>query len=114
MRYRTLGRTGIQVSPYALGAMNSGAMSNADHDHSIRIIHRALDAGVNLIDTADVYSLGESEEIVGQAIKGRRADVVLATKFANPMGQAPNQRGASRRALALRLRTRPPRDGTPR
>jgi len=97
MRYRTLGRTGIQVTPYALGAMNFGAMSNADHDDSIRIIHRALDAGINLIDTADVYSLGESEEIVGQAIKGRREHVVLATKFANPMGEAPNQRGASRR-----------------
>jgi len=72
-------------------------MSNADHDDSIRIIHRALGAGINLIDTADVYSLGESEEIVGQAIKGRREHVVLATKFANPMGEAPNQRGASRR-----------------
>jgi aryl-alcohol dehydrogenase-like predicted oxidoreductase len=97
MRYRTLGRTGIQVSPYALGAMNFGAMGNADHDDSIRIIHRALDAGINLIDTADVYSRGESEEIVGQAIKARRDDVVLATKFANPMGESPNQRGASRR-----------------
>jgi aryl-alcohol dehydrogenase-like predicted oxidoreductase len=97
MRYRTLGRTGIQVSPYALGAMNFGAMSNADHDDSIRIIHRALEAGVNLIDTADVYSRGESEEIVGQAIKGRRDDVVLATKFSNPMGDSPNQRGGSRR-----------------
>jgi aryl-alcohol dehydrogenase-like predicted oxidoreductase len=97
MRYRTLGRTGIQVSPYALGAMNFGAMGNADHDDSIRIIHRALDAGVNLIDTADVYSRGESEEIVGRALKGRRDDVVLATKFSNPMGEAPNQRGASRR-----------------
>jgi aryl-alcohol dehydrogenase-like predicted oxidoreductase len=97
MRYRTLGRTGIQVSPYALGAMMFGAMGNPDHDDSIRIIHRALDAGINLIDTADVYSLGESEEIVGKALKGRRDDVVLATKFANPMGDAPNRRGASRR-----------------
>jgi aryl-alcohol dehydrogenase-like predicted oxidoreductase len=97
MRYRTLGRTGIQVSPYALGAMNFGAMGNADHDDSIRIIHRALEAGVNLIDTADVYSRGESEGIVGRALKGRRDDVVLATKFSNPMGEAPNQRGASRR-----------------
>jgi aryl-alcohol dehydrogenase-like predicted oxidoreductase len=97
MRYRTLGRTGIQVSPYALGAMMFGAMGNPDHDDSIRIIHRALDAGVNLIDTADVYSSGESEEIAGKALKGRRDDVVLATKFANPMGDAPNQRGASRR-----------------
>ena len=97
MRYRTLGRTGIQVSPYALGAMNFGTMSNADHDDSVRIIHRALEAGINLIDTADVYSRGESEEIVGQALKGRRDDVVLATKFSNPMGESPNQRGASRR-----------------
>jgi aryl-alcohol dehydrogenase-like predicted oxidoreductase len=97
MRYRTLGRTGIQTSPYALGAMNFGAMSNPDHDDAIRIIHKALDAGINLIDTADVYSLGESEEIVGKALKGRRDDVVLATKFANPMGDAPNRGGASRR-----------------
>jgi aryl-alcohol dehydrogenase-like predicted oxidoreductase len=97
MRYRTLGRTGIQVSPYALGAMMFGAMGNPDHDDATGMIHKALDAGVNLIDTADVYSAGESEEIVGKAIKGRRADVVLATKFANPMGKAPNQRGASRR-----------------
>ena len=97
MHYRTLGRTGIQVSPYALGAMNFGAMSNADHEDSIRIIHHALDAGINLIDTADVYSSGESEIIVGKALKDRRDDVVLATKFANPMGDAPNRRGASRR-----------------
>jgi aryl-alcohol dehydrogenase-like predicted oxidoreductase len=97
MRYRTLGRTGIAVSPYALGAMMFGAFGNPDHDDSVRIIHRALDAGINLIDTADVYSLGESEEIVGKALQGRRDDVVLATKFANPMGDAPNHRGASRR-----------------
>ena len=97
MHYRTLGRTGIQVSPYALGAMNFGAMSNPDHDDSIRIIHRALDAGINLIDTADVYSRGESEEIVGKALKGRRDDVVLTTKFVSPMGDDPNRQGASRR-----------------
>jgi aryl-alcohol dehydrogenase-like predicted oxidoreductase len=97
MHYRTLGRTGIQVSPFALGAMLFGAMGNPDHDDAIRIIHKALDSGINLIDTADVYSLGESEEIVGKALRGRRADVVLATKFANPMGDAPNRRGASRR-----------------
>jgi aryl-alcohol dehydrogenase-like predicted oxidoreductase len=97
MHYRTLGRTGIQISPYALGAMMFGASGNPDHDDSIRIIHRALDAGINLIDTADVYSLGESEEIVGQAVKGRRDDVVLATKFSNPMGEVPNRGGASRR-----------------
>jgi aryl-alcohol dehydrogenase-like predicted oxidoreductase len=84
-------------APYALGAMNFGAMSNPDHDDSIRIIHRALDSGINLIDTADVYSRGESEEIVGKALKGRRDDVVLATKFSNPMDEAPNRGGASRR-----------------
>jgi aryl-alcohol dehydrogenase-like predicted oxidoreductase len=97
MRYRTLGRTGIQVSPYALGTMNFGAMLNAGGEDSTRIVHRALDGGVNLIDTADVYSGGESEEIVGKAIKDRRDDVVLATKFSNPMGDSPNRRGASRR-----------------
>jgi aryl-alcohol dehydrogenase-like predicted oxidoreductase len=97
MRYRTLGRTGIQVSPYALGAMMLGAFGNPDHDDSIRIIHRALAAGINLIDTADVYSHGESEEIVGKAVKGRRDDVVIATKFSNPVSESPNQRGASRR-----------------
>jgi aryl-alcohol dehydrogenase-like predicted oxidoreductase len=103
MRYRTLGRTGIQVSPFALGAMMFGAIGNPDHNDSIRIIHRALDAGINLIDTADVYSLGESEEIVGKALKGRRDDVVLATKFANPMGEAPNRRGASRRWIVAEV-----------
>ena len=97
MKYRTLGRTGIQVSPYALGAMMLGAsgIGNPDHDDAIRIIHKALDAGINLIDTADVY--GASEEVVGKALKGRRADVVLATKLGRPMGDDPNRRGASRR-----------------
>jgi aryl-alcohol dehydrogenase-like predicted oxidoreductase len=103
VRYRTLGHTGIQVSPYALGTMNFGAMSNADHDDSIRIIHRALDAGINLIDTADVYSAGESEQIVGKALRGRRDDVVLATKFSNPMGDAPNRRGGSRRWITTAI-----------
>jgi aryl-alcohol dehydrogenase-like predicted oxidoreductase len=98
MQYRTLGRTGIKVSPYALGAMMFGAPSgNPDHDDSIRIIHRALDAGINFVDTADAYSRGESEEIVGKALKGRRDDVVLATKLHLPMGDDPNQRGNSRR-----------------
>lgn len=97
MHYRTLGRTGIQVSPYALGSMNFGAMLKGDHEEAIRLIHAALYAGINLIDTADAYSLGESEQIVGKAIKGRRDDVVLATKFSNPMGASPNQRGGSRR-----------------
>ena len=97
MEYRPLGRTGIQVSPYALGTMNFGAMFNTDADQATGLIHRALDAGINLIDTADVYSRGESEEIVGRALKGRRDEVVLATKFSNPMGETPNQRGGSRR-----------------
>ena len=97
MRYRPLGRTGIQVSPYALGAMMFGAIGNPDHDDAIRIVHSALDAGINLVDTADVYSRGESEEIVGKALKGRRDDVVLATKFNGPMGEDPNRRGNSRR-----------------
>ncbi|MFY9928894.1 MAG: aldo/keto reductase [Streptosporangiaceae bacterium] len=97
MQYRTLGGTGIKVSPYALGAMMFGAIGNPDHDDSIRMIHKALDAGINFIDTADRYSGGESEEIVGQALKGRRDDVVLATKVNGPMGDDPNQRGNSRR-----------------
>jgi aryl-alcohol dehydrogenase-like predicted oxidoreductase len=97
MQHRPLGRTGIHVSPYALGTMNFGVMANADHDEATRIIHKALDAGINLIDTADVYSRGESEQIIGEAIKGRRDEVVLATKFSNPMGDSPNQRGGSRR-----------------
>ncbi len=97
MRYRTLGRTGIHVSPYALGAMMFGAMGNPDHEDSVRIIDRALDAGINLVDTADMYSGGESEEIVAKALKGRRDDVVLATKVWGPMGEGPNRRGTSRR-----------------
>jgi len=97
MQYRTLGRTGIVVSPYCLGAMMFGTMGNPDHDDSIRIIHRALDAGINFIDTADVYSRGESEVIVGKALKGRRDGVVLASKVHYPMGDDPNHRGNSRR-----------------
>ncbi|MEO5840442.1 MAG: aldo/keto reductase [Acidimicrobiales bacterium] len=96
MHYRSLGRTGLQVSPLCLGAMMLGAWGNADHDDSIAIIHAALDAGINFIDTADVYSGGESEEIVGKAIAGRRDEVVLATKFYAPMGTRPNQSGTSR------------------
>src|SRR3954465_13614934 len=97
MDYRPLGRTGVQVAKLCLGTMMFGAWGNSDHDDSIRIIHRALDAGINFVDTADVYSAGESEEIVGKALKGRRDDVVLATKFFVPMGDDPNQRGGSRR-----------------
>lgn len=96
--YRNLGRTGVKVSPLTLGAMMFGAWGNPDHDDSIRIIHRALDAGINVIDTADVYARGESEEIVGKALKGRRDSVVLATKFHGTMDDDdPNQQGNSRR-----------------
>ena len=94
---RTLGGTGIRVSSYCLGAMMFGRWGNRDHEDSIRIIHAALDGGINFVDTADVYSAGESEEIVGQALLGRRDDVVLATKAYNPMGEDPNMRGNSRR-----------------
>jgi aryl-alcohol dehydrogenase-like predicted oxidoreductase len=98
MDYRPLGRTGVSVSQLCLGAMMFGAFGNPDHDESIRIIHRALDAGINFIDTADVYSSGESEEIVGKALAGRRRDnVVLATKVGLPFGEDPNHRGMSRR-----------------
>jgi aryl-alcohol dehydrogenase-like predicted oxidoreductase len=97
MEHRILGGTGISVSEFALGAMMFGAMGNTDHDQSVRIIRTALDAGVNLVDTADVYSGGESEVIVGKALRGRRDDVVLATKFGLPMGEDPNRAGASPR-----------------
>jgi aryl-alcohol dehydrogenase-like predicted oxidoreductase len=97
MERRILGGTGISVSEFALGTMMFGAMGNTDHDESVRMIHTALDAGVNFVDTADVYSGGESEEIVGKALKGRRDDVVLATKFALPMGPDANDAGGSRR-----------------
>jgi aryl-alcohol dehydrogenase-like predicted oxidoreductase len=95
MQYRTLGRTGIRVSPYALGTlMYATRMGNAPEE-SARIIHKALDAGINFLDTADAY--GDSEEVVGQALKGHRDNVVLATKFGLPVGEDPNQRGTSRR-----------------
>jgi len=98
MQHRSLGRTGVAVSPLCLGAMMFGAWGNPDHDDCVRIIHAALGAGINFIDTADVYSAGESEQIVGKALSGgRRDDVVLATKFHAPMGDDPNQRGNSRR-----------------
>jgi len=98
MNLRTLGNTGVKVSPLCLGAMMFGAWGNPDHDDSIRIIHRALDAGINFIDTADVYSRGESEEIVGKALAGgRRDNVILATKVHGTMGADPNEFGNSRR-----------------
>jgi len=97
MEYRTLGHTGVKVSELCLGAMMFGAWGNTDHDESIRIIDAALDAGINFIDTADVYSRGESEEILAKALGGRRDDVVLATKCHLPMGSDPNHQGSSRR-----------------
>lgn len=98
MDYRTLGRTGVKVSPLCLGAMMFGAWGNQDHDDSIRIIDRALDAGINFVDTADIYSAGESEEIVGKALSGTKRDrIVLATKFHAAMGEDPNEQGNSRR-----------------
>ena len=98
MEYRTLGRTGVKVSPLCLGAMMFGAWGTADHDESIRIIHHALDSGINFIDTADVYSFGESEEIVGKALAQKKRDkVVLATKVHGVMGKDPNAQGNSRR-----------------
>src|SRR5438445_4150647 len=100
MEYRPLGATGVEVSPLCLGAMMFGAWGNPDHDESIRIIHRALDSGINFIDTADVYSSGESEEIVGKALTaGQRDQVVLATKAHSSMGDDPNRQGNSRRWL---------------
>jgi len=98
MDTRTLGDTGIRVSPLCLGAMMFGAWGNRDHDESVAIIHRALDAGITVIDTADVYSAGESEVIVGKALASvDRSRVVLATKVGSPMGEDPDERGASRR-----------------
>ncbi|HTU95345.1 MAG TPA: aldo/keto reductase [Solirubrobacteraceae bacterium] len=97
MRYRTLGATGIEVSAYCLGAMMFGAAGNPDHSECVRIIHGALDRGINFLDTADMYSSGESERIVGAALRGRRDEVVLATKVHFPMGADRNRRGNSRR-----------------
>ncbi|MGJ0184355.1 aldo/keto reductase [Corynebacterium glyciniphilum] len=97
MHYRPLGRTGVQVSSLCLGTMMFGPWGNNDTTDSIRIIHHALDAGINFVDTADVYSNGASEEIVGKALQGRRDEVVLATKFFMPMSDNPNHRGGSRR-----------------
>lgn len=95
MKYRTLGRTGIRVSPFALGAMMFSSFGNGDQNEVDQMVARALDTGINLIDTADAY--GESEEMVGRALKGRRDDVVLASKFARPIGDDPNRQGGSRR-----------------
>ncbi|GAA4915717.1 aryl-alcohol dehydrogenase-like predicted oxidoreductase [Nonomuraea thailandensis] len=103
MQYRTLGRTGVQVSSLALGAMNFGAIGRTTQDEATAIVDAALEAGINLIDTADMYGAGESEEMVGKAIAGRRDDVVLATKAGLPMGQDRNHQGGSRRWLLTEL-----------
>src|SRR5262245_6515901 len=98
MEYRPLGRTGITVSQLCLGGMMFGAFGNPDHDQSVKIIHKALDAGINFIDTADGYSGGESEEILGKALASRRRDdIVLAVKFGVSFAGDPNHRGGSRR-----------------
>jgi aryl-alcohol dehydrogenase-like predicted oxidoreductase len=113
IEHRPLGRTGVKVSPLCLGAMMFGAWGNPDHDESIRIIHRALDAGINFVDTADVYSYGESEEIVGKALAGGRRDrVVLATKFHATMGDDPNEAGNSRRWIVREVEASLRRLGT--
>ncbi|PWR12457.1 aldo/keto reductase [Micromonospora acroterricola] len=103
MQYRSLGRTGVQVSTLVLGAMNFGSIGRTSQDEATAIVDAALDAGINLIDTADIYSGGESEEMVGRAIAGRRDDIVLATKANSPMGDDPNHRGSSRRWLVTAL-----------
>ena len=111
--HRKLGSTGVAVSPLCLGAMMFGAWGNTDHDDCVRIIHRALDAGINFIDTADVYSRGESEEIVGKSLKGGRRDsVVLATKVHGRMGEDPNQFGNSRRWITQEVESSLRRLGT--
>ena len=113
MELRPLGRTGVKVSPLCLGAMMFGAWGETDHDESIRIIHRALDAGINFIDTADVYSRGESEEIVGKAFAGgRRDNVILATKVHGTMGDDPNEFGNSRRWIVREVENSLRRLGT--
>ncbi|MEV7361107.1 aldo/keto reductase [Streptomyces sp. NPDC091299] len=103
MQYRTLGRTGVQVSSLALGAMNFGAIGRTTQDEATAVVDAALEGGINLIDTADMYGRGESEEMVGKAIAGRRDDIVLATKAGMPMSDEPNHRGASRRWLVAEL-----------
>ena len=103
MRYRTMGRTGVQVSSLALGAMNFGALGRTTQDEATAIVAAALEGGINLIDTADMYSGGQSEEMVGRAVAGRRDDIVLATKASLPMGDERNRRGSSRRWLVTAL-----------
>ncbi|MGW3771986.1 aldo/keto reductase [Actinomadura verrucosospora] len=110
MKYRNLGRTGIKVSPYALGTLMFASQMGNDPDESVRITHKAMDAGINLIDTADRYA--DSEDIVGKALKGRRDEVVLATKVGMPMGEGVNQQGASRRWITTAVENSLRRLGT--
>ncbi|MFK0215955.1 MULTISPECIES: aldo/keto reductase [unclassified Streptomyces] len=115
MRYRILGGTGIDVSTYCLGTMMFGAVGNPDHQESVRIIHAALDQGINFVDTADMYSAGESEEIVGKALRDprRREATVLATKVYFPVGgEGPNRGGSSRRWITLAVENSLKRLGT--
>jgi aryl-alcohol dehydrogenase-like predicted oxidoreductase len=115
MQYRTLGRTGVRVSTLCLGAMMFGAFGNRDHDEGVAIIDAAIDAGVNFIDTADVYSAGESETIVGKALAGSKRDnIVLATKAHGPMGKDHNEQGNSRRWLVRECESSLKRLGTDR
>ena len=100
MEYRTLGRTGLHVSPLCLGGWNFG--DPTPEAEAIRMVHKALDVGINLIDTADMYAKGESERIIGKALgDGKRAQVVLATKVYFPMSTDPNDRGNSRRHIFM-------------
>ena len=103
MDYRRLGDTGMHVTPLCLGTMMFGKWGNPDHDDCVRIIHAALDAGINFVDTSNNYSEGESEIIVAKALAGRRDRVVLATKVWGPMGPGPNDRGLSRRNILLQV-----------
>lgn len=113
MEQRTLGTTGVHVSPLCLGTMMFGAWGETDHDECVRIIHAALDAGITFVDTADVYSRGESEEIVGKALAGGRRDhVILATKFHGTMGDDPNEAGNSRRWIVREVENSLRRLGT--
>lgn len=112
MELQPLGRTGVSVSRLALGTMSFGALGNRDHDECVRMIHTALDAGINVVDTADVYSVGESEVIVGKALTGRRDEVVLASKCFWPMGDDPNHRGGSRRWIMTAVEASLERLGT--
>ncbi|GAA2790488.1 aldo/keto reductase [Streptomyces showdoensis] len=115
MRYRVLGGTGMEVSTYCLGTMMFGAVGNPDHQEAVRIIHAALDRGINFVDTADMYSAGESEEIVGKALRDprRREDTVLATKVYFPVGgEGPNRSGSSRRWITLAVENSLKRLGT--